>query len=76
MNKMVPDPGSWEEYVETFKAGKGERKETEVHASVFTLPHIREAWFLLSDWAARGSGRTQVLPRQGYCSGVTVQRSQ
>ncbi|XP_070335112.1 sulfotransferase 1C1 isoform X1 [Odocoileus virginianus] len=22
MNKMVPDPGSWEEYVETFKAGK------------------------------------------------------
>ena len=49
MNKMVPDPGSWEEYVETFKAGKGERKETEVHASIFTLPHIREARFLLSD---------------------------
>lgn len=23
MNKMVPDPGTWEEYVETFKAGKG-----------------------------------------------------
>lgn len=22
MNKMVPDPGTWEEYVETFKAGK------------------------------------------------------
>ncbi|XP_031790085.1 sulfotransferase 1C1-like [Piliocolobus tephrosceles] len=22
MNKMLPDPGTWEEYVETFKAGK------------------------------------------------------
>lgn len=28
MNKMLPDPGTWEEYVETFKAGKGERKKT------------------------------------------------
>lgn len=28
MNKMLPDPGTWEEYVETFKAGKGEWKKT------------------------------------------------
>ena len=76
MNKMVPDPGSWEEYVETFKAGKGEQKEIEAHASVFNRPHIREAWLLLSYWVAQGSGRTQVSPRQGYCSEVTVQRSQ
>lgn len=26
MNKMFPDPGPWEEYIEAFKAGKGELK--------------------------------------------------
>ncbi|EHB18798.1 Sulfotransferase 1C1 [Heterocephalus glaber] len=28
MNKMVPDPGTWEEYIEAFKAGKGKWKKT------------------------------------------------
>uniref|UniRef100_A0A8C5KXN8 Sulfotransferase n=1 Tax=Jaculus jaculus TaxID=51337 RepID=A0A8C5KXN8_JACJA len=29
MNKMLPDPGTWDEYIETFKAGKNPKREIE-----------------------------------------------
>lgn len=61
MNSMVPDPGTWEEYIETFKDGKGKWKK--IGGSYF-LTHltvdINREKFSLNDCICQGPVRKQM----------------